>query len=259
MTVACFPVSAQIIVGHRGASFDAPENTLAAFHEAWTQLADGVEGDFYFTKDGHIVCIHDADTERTGGRKLKVADSTLAELRTLEYGGWKAEKYRGEPIPTFAEVLAAVPPEKTFVIELKTGPEIIPLLKSELNRLQPDRARLLIIAFDKATCAASKAQIPDVRVHWLTGYKQNKVTGVWHPTLKEVADGLKLSQADGLGTQANRNIVTPEFLKQLRAGGMREFHVWTVDDPADAVYFRDQGAVGITTNRPAFLREHLAK
>ena len=69
------------IIAHRGASHDAPENTLAAFRLAWEQGADGVEGDYYLTKDGEVVCIHDATTGRTGDRDLKVASSTLAELR----------------------------------------------------------------------------------------------------------------------------------------------------------------------------------
>ncbi|MFV2065815.1 MAG: glycerophosphodiester phosphodiesterase family protein, partial [Pirellulales bacterium] len=101
--------SGQLIVGHRGASHDAPENTLAAFQLAWQRGADGVEGDFYLTSDGHIVCIHDADTERVAGEKLIVAESTLADLRQLDVGAWKGERWRGEKIPTLEEVLATVP------------------------------------------------------------------------------------------------------------------------------------------------------
>ncbi len=99
----------QMIVAHRGASYDAPENTLAAFELAWQQGSDGVEGDFYLTADGKIVCIHDRDTQRTGGQKLAVEQSTLSQLRSLEYGGWKDAKYKGEPIPTFEQVLKTVP------------------------------------------------------------------------------------------------------------------------------------------------------
>lgn len=252
-------VRAQMIVGHRGASWDAPENTLAAFRLAWEQQADGVEGDFHFTKDQQIVCIHDADTERTAGRKLNVAESTLAELRALEYGSWKDAKFRGEPIPTFAEVLAVIPKDKLFVIELKTGPDIVPLLQKELERLQPAYDKLLIISFKKDTVAECKRRLPSIRAHWLTGYKQDKQTGVWSPTLAEVVAGLKSSQADGLGTQGNRTIVTADFIRQLRDHGLQEFHVWTVDDPADAAFFRSLGTVGITTNRPAFIRRQLAQ
>jgi glycerophosphoryl diester phosphodiesterase len=258
LSTTCFPVLGQMIVGHRGASFDAPENTLSAFRLAWEQNADGVEGDFYLTKDKEIVCIHDKDTLRTSGRKLAVAESTLQELRTLEYGSWKDDKYRGEPIPTFSEVLAVIPKGKRFVIELKAGPEIVPYLKSELDHLKPASSDLLIIAFNQETVAACKDAIPEVKAHWLTGYKRDKQTGSWSPTLDEVIAGLKKSRADGLGTQGNREVVTEEFFESLKATGVNEFHVWTVDMPNDARYFQKLGVMGITTNRPAFLREQLA-
>ncbi len=50
-----------LIVAHRGASYDAPENTLAAFRLAWEQGADAIEGDFFLTSDGQILCLHDKD------------------------------------------------------------------------------------------------------------------------------------------------------------------------------------------------------
>ena len=249
--------SAQVIVGHRGASYDAPENTLSAFREAWRQDADGIEGDFYFTKDQQIVCIHDANTERTAGKKVNVAMSTLADLRELDYGTWKDPKFKGEPIPTFAEVMAIIPAGKLFVIELKTGPEIVPLLKTELEKLKPKYENLLIIAFKKETVLACKEQLPQIRAHWLTGYKQNKETGVWSPTVQEVARTLKESRADGLGTQGNRNVVNEAFVGELKKQGMKEFHVWTIDDVNDANYFKSLGAIGITTNRPKFIRDGL--
>src|SRR5271170_7325637 len=95
-------VLAQQVIAHRGASYDAPENTLAAFRLAWQQGADGIEGDFYLTDDGEIVCLHDSDTGRTGDRKLSVGQSTLAQLRTVDVGVSKGEKFRGERIPTLA-------------------------------------------------------------------------------------------------------------------------------------------------------------
>ena len=253
----CPGSEAQMIVAHRGASYDAPENTLAAFRRAWQQDADGIEGDFYLTKDHQIVCIHDADTERTGGRKMLVAESTLAELRQLEYGGWKDARFQGEPLPTFAEVLAIVPQGKRFIVELKTGPEIVPFLKAELDRLKPDPESLLIIGFNQETVSACRQILPQIRSHWLTGYKQDKTTKVWSPALEEVSQRLRDSRADGLGTQGNRTLITADSIRFLRSQGMREFHVWTIDDPDDARYFQQLGAIGITTNRPRMIREQL--
>lgn len=247
----------QMIVGHRGASFDAPENTIAAFNEAWRQGADGIEGDFYFTRDQHIVCIHDKDTQRTGGTKLDVASSTLAELQALEYGNWKDAKFAGEALPTFADVLQCLPRGKTFVIELKTGPDIVPLLKQQMVEYEVNLANVLIISFDDKTIAQCKKLLPAARAHWLTSYKQNPLTGAWRPTVDEIATTLRACKADGLGTKAERDVVTPAFIAQLKDKGLREFHVWTVDTPEDARYFQQLGAVGITTNRPAFIRQAL--
>lgn len=247
----------QNIVGHRGASYDAPENTIAAFEEAWRQQADGVEGDFYFTADGQIVCIHDKDTERTAGKKLLVAESTLETLKELEYGGWKDVKFKGEPLPTFADVAFVVPAGKLFVIELKTGPEIVPLLVEELKKTKLAEEHLLIISFNSSTVAKAKEMLPKVRAHWLTSYKQNRMDGAWAPTVEQIAETLKACGADGLGTNGNRQVVNESFISALKEEGMKEFHVWTIDDPADARYFKELGASGITTNRPAFIRESL--
>ncbi|MCA9129605.1 MAG: glycerophosphodiester phosphodiesterase [Planctomycetales bacterium] len=249
----------QMIVAHRGASYDAPENTLAAFAEAWRQQADGIEGDFHLTKDQQIVCIHDKDTQRTAGQQLVVADSTLAQLRELEYGKWKAAKFAGEPIPTFQQVYECVPDGKLFVVELKTGPEIVPLLKEKLAEIHHGRIQLLIIAFDAETAAACKQTLPELKVHWLTGHRRNKLTGQWSPSLQDAAEQLKKSTADGLGTQGERQVVNADWVSQMSKAGMQEFHVWTVDEPTDALYFQRLGAIGITTNRPTLIRQALAK
>lgn len=73
-----------LVIAHRGSSAQAPENTLPAFQLAWAQGADGIEADFQLTKDGHIVCFHDKDTERLAGRQLAVAAATLEELRQFD-------------------------------------------------------------------------------------------------------------------------------------------------------------------------------
>ena len=258
-TMSATLVQAQVIVGHRGASFDAPENTLAAFKLAWQQAADGIEGDFYVTKDQHVVCIHDADTQRTSGKKLQVAQSTLTELRELEYGKWKDSKFAGEPIPTFEEVLNIVPAGKLFVIELKVGPEIVPLIKPALDRELATESgkQFLIISFHADTVAKCKEQLPSIRAHWLTGFKNDKKSGQWTPDAHTICQTVAKCQADGVGLRGERTIVNQQFVDTLRDNGCREFHVWTIDEIRDAAYFKSLGAIGITTNRPAFIRSGL--
>lgn len=251
--VCVVPSSGQVIVAHRGASFDAPENTLSAFNLAWAQGSDGVEGDFYLTRDQQIVCIHDRGTKRTTGVERSVEDSTLAELRQLEYGSWKAEKWKGEKIPTFRDVFMSIPEGGLFVIELKSKAKIVPVLASQLKSLHAGKIRLLIISFDKATVAACHAQIPDVRTHWLTSFKKDTESGTYHPSAEEIAKVVNESGADGVGMKGNRQVIDETFIKQLNEGGCKEFHVWTVDQLKDAAYFKNLGAFGVTTNKPALI------
>ncbi len=246
---------AQVIVGHRGASYDAPENTISAIRLAFEQGADGAEADFYLTSDNQIVCIHDKDTLRTGGKKLDVAKSTLAQLRELEYGAWFNEKFRGEQLPTFREVFKAIPDGKLFVIELKTGPEIVPFLKKELESLSIGQRKLLIIAFNQDTVVACKKQLPDIKVHWLTGFKEKD--GNWTPTLDEVIATMQRIKPDGIGMQGNPQVVNAAFIQALRDASIHEFHVWTIDNVEEAKSFQTLGPFGITTNRPGLMRREL--
>jgi glycerophosphoryl diester phosphodiesterase len=247
----------QLITAHRGASHDAPENTLAAFQLAWEQGADAIEADFQVSSDGQIVCIHDADTKRVAGVKRVVAQTPLAALRTLDVGRWKAPSFAGERLPTLAEVLATVPAGKRFFIELKTGPEIVPKLVEEIEAAGFDPRFLTIIAFDAETVAACKRVLPAIKAHWLTSFKQNHVLGGWRPKADAIAATVKACGADGVGMKGDRRVVNRDFIDRLAAGGVGEFHVWTVDAPDDARAFRDLGAMGITTNRPAVIRAAL--
>src|SRR4051812_19201695 len=124
LTRKCPPVALGVvqIIAHRGASHDAPENTLAAVRLAWAQHADAVEVDVHLTRDWRLAVIHDPDTRRTGDEVCVVADSTLAELQRLDVGQWKDPRFAGERIPTLEDVFGSVPDGKRTFVELKSGP-----------------------------------------------------------------------------------------------------------------------------------------
>src|SRR5512138_1617646 len=98
-----------LVLGHRGASADAPENTLAAFRLALAQGADGVELDVWRCATGEVVVAHDEDARRVAGVDLRIRDAPLAALRALDVGAWKGDRFGGERIPLLAEVLEALP------------------------------------------------------------------------------------------------------------------------------------------------------
>jgi glycerophosphoryl diester phosphodiesterase len=244
-----------LIVAHRGASFDAPENTLAAFRLAWQQGADGIEGDFRLTADGRIVCIHDEDTKRVGGEQLVVKTTDYSQLRKLEVGNWKGDRWRGETIPTLEDVLAVVPRGKLLFVELKTGPEIVAPLAKVLERERVAPEQIVLISFNVDVMIACKQALPQFKRHLLVDYKQEN--GAWRPTADEVITRFRQSKADGLGTQNRPQHFNKDFVDQLRAAGIEEYHVWTVDAASEAEHYRTLGAWAITTNRPAELRAAL--
>lgn len=244
------------IIAHRGASFDAPENTLAAFRLAWEQDADGIEGDFMLTADGRIVCFHDVDTKRIAGEPLIVKETSLAELTALDVGRWKGERWHGERIATLEEVLAMIPAGKRFVVELKDGPEIVAPMARILAESKFPSEQLLIISLVGATIAECRIQLPHVTWHWLSGYKQDG-QGRWRPTADEVVAAIQELGAAGFGSFALPEHFDATFVEKLRSADIRDFHVWTVDDPAVARFYAQLGAWGITTNRPALILKSL--
>lgn len=245
---------AQLIVGHRGASHDAPENTLASFELAWRQGADGIEGDFHLTKDRRLICVHDYDMKRVAGDPRKVAELTFDEIRVLDVGRWKAEEFAGEHPPTLEEMLATVPKGGKAVVELKVGAEIVDPFLAELGDAGFPHEQLIVISFKEDTIAACKRRLPDVKCHWLTSFKKKQ--GRWTPTVEEVGESFRQVSVDGVGFKGIPELLDAAFLKEA---GVREFHAWTIDDAEDARYFRDLGAFGITTNRPGWLREQLSR
>jgi glycerophosphoryl diester phosphodiesterase len=246
------PCAAQNIVGHRGASHDAPENTLTAFRLAWEQGVDGIEADFQLTSDGRLICMHDKDFQRVSGDQRKVQQLTFEEARQMDVGEWKGAKFKGERAPSLAEVLGSVPEDKLVFVELKGGKEIVAPLVQELAGIELAPNQIVIIAFDSGAIAECKRRRPDLRCHWLTSFEHRN--GQWTPTPEEVARKVKACGADGVGLKNERAVLTDSF---LRDSGVTEFHVWTVNKPDDAAYFQRLGAWGITTNRPGWLREQL--
>jgi glycerophosphoryl diester phosphodiesterase len=240
------------IIAHRGASHDAPENTLAAMRLAWEQGADAIECDVHLTRDGELAVIHDDDTERTAGERVVVADATLAQLRRLEVGRWKDPKYSGEKIPTLDEVLALVPPTKRAFIELKGTPAAVePLVRSfTRSRLAP--TQLVVISFDFETVRAAKSRLPKVPACWIL--ERESEPGRL-PTAEILARAAS-ARLDGLDLESTWQI-EPSFVQQTGRAGIK-LYVWTLDDPARARELIAAGIDGIATNRPGWLRPRLA-
>ncbi len=246
------------IVAHRGASFDAPENTIAAARLGWEQGSDAVEIDIWLSKDGQVVVMHDATTKRTAGNDASVVTQTLAELRKLDAGSWKNPKFAGEKIPTLEEVLATHPrtPGKRIFIEIKTGPEIVPAMVAAIRKVGLTAKQTAIISFKYDSLVATKKALPDYEAYWLLG-KPSTEPNKKSPTLDEILRDSRTAKLDGLDLNHGWSL-DAAAVKKIRAAGL-SLHVWTVDDVAIAKQWTALGVDSITTNRPGWLREQLAK
>ena len=244
-----------MIVAHRGASLDAPENTIPAFKLAWEQGADAIEGDFRMTMDGHIVCIHDADTKRVSNTNLVVRHATLAELRKLDVGICCGQAFTGTVIPTISEVFSTIPEHKTFYIEIKCGTEIIEPLLEELKKSGLTENQIVVLSFKEKIIQALKHKAPQYKALWLVKVKKN-LSGKTLPSLETVLTTLKQIKADGFSS--NMNFIDEAFIKRIKEEGY-EYHIWTIDDAETARRFITCEVNSITTNRPGYLRKALAK
>jgi len=250
----CGVVQANTIefVAHRGASKDAPENTLASLKLGWQQT-DSCEIDVRLTKDGQIVLMHDETAKRTAGADLMISKSTLAELRVLDAGSWKDAKWTGEKIPTLAEVLAIQPENKKLFIEIKCGKEILPELERVLQVGNKSSDQVVIICFKIDVMKKARKRFPDLSVIWLASPDKKDPN---LPKLEDLVAKAKKAGFNGLDLDSKFKI-DADFVK-LVADTRLQLYVWTVDDPAIARKFVDAGVRGITTNRPEWLRKQLA-
>ena len=246
------------IVAHRGASADAPENTLAAMKLGYDQGADAGELDIHLSKDGRIVLLHDLDTKRVAGVDKKVAEQTYDELRKLDVGQWGkwAGKGFSEKIATLDEVWPLVPTGKRLLIEIKCGPEIMPALVEMIRKAPLTKEQTVFISFKYDVIQAVKKAFPDRQAYWLHDYKQDKKTGEL-PKLDDLIAKAKAANADGLDLSFKFPLDAAN-VKKIKDAGL-QCHVWTVDDPAKARELAAAGVDSITTNRPGALRRELAQ
>lgn len=152
-------------MGHRGAAADAPENTLASLRAAAAQGASWVEFDVMLSGDGVPVLFHDETLARTTGRKARMAETPLAELRGLDAGAWFAPDFQGEAIPTLEDALA-------LLLELGVSPnlEIKPSKDTDeataraalavLSSSWPLERPALVSSFSRACLAVAQEEAP---------------------------------------------------------------------------------------------------
>jgi glycerophosphoryl diester phosphodiesterase len=218
------------VVAHRGASGLAPENTLAAFRQAWALGCEAIELDVHLSADGHVVVIHDQSLARTAGSPRLVQECTLEELRGFEVGSWKHPDFGGERIATLAEVIGAAPAGSTVFVEVKTPAAALPRIVEELRRLVDEHPEVAVAlqSFDVGVLTQLAAGLPGVTAYWTVGApRQSDGTITAYPAVV-----LERARELGLaGVALDARGVQPELLSAAGAVGLL-VDVWTVNDAA---------------------------
>lgn len=234
-------------IAHRGASYLAPENTVASAKLAWELGADAVEVDIHLSKDNRVMVIHDSDTKRTClGKNFEIKNSPSVILRDLDAGSFKGEQFKGERIPYLNEIINLTPEGKYLVVEIKCGSEVIPQLQRILEKSEKS-GQIVFISFDIDVIIATKKEFPNNQCYWLCESKS---------ALKKKIE--QVASAGLEGVNLSHTIVDEEVMALARQLHL-EVLTWTVDDPAEAKRLIALGVNKITTNRPKWLKDELKK
>ena len=228
-----------LVIAHRGASGDAPENTLAAFDLAIEQGADVVEVDVHMTADGHPVVIADDTVDRTTNGSGQVRTKTLTELKELDAGSWFDSRFAGERIPTLDEVVVWARGRATLAIEIKNIPHRHRGIEASTTGVLERRGALAdheVFSFDHQCVQRIKAREPEV----FTGVCYN-ADPVDHPALAAAASATALHPMF--------HHLRSEVVRDAHAAGLLVFP-WTVDADQDIRDMVLLGVDGITTNYP---------
>ncbi|BCJ27219.1 glycerophosphodiester phosphodiesterase family protein [Actinocatenispora sera] len=250
-------------VAHRGACGTAPENTIVACRTAIEQGARTIEVDVQRCGDGELVVMHDSKLRRTTDIAQVLPDRadatinelTVAELRKLDAGAWFDERYRGEPVPTLAELLAAIDGRSTLFIELKVperSPGIEEQLAEELRRCLGDRLDdihhppVAIQVVDADRLWQLHELLPTVPMCLMSGL-------TYMLELDRFADlGDWVSAYTPLG-----RLLTAEHVTAAHEHGIRVLP-WTIDAPEAVAAMRDLDVDAVITNNVPFVQPILS-
>lgn len=224
-----------LVIAHRGASAEKPENTLAAFQRALDLQVDGIELDVQLTRDGVPVVFHDATLRRLTGRPGRLANKTWAELAPLRVLG------SDERIPRLAEVLALTRRRALVQIELKRGSAVAPVLRAVRAAAAADW--VVLASFDPALVRAAARLAPAIPRMLISegGSGPEKL-------LRQMA----AVGASGLSVN-HRAVSGPDFVKIIQNHGVALW-CWTVNDARLARRLTGWGVAGLLGDNPDLLK-----
>lgn len=233
------------IIAHRGASAEAPENTLGALRRALERGSAGAEIDVRLAADGTVVLLHDATLGRTTDQRGRLRTCPAERLRAADAGRWFGPAWAGERVPALAELLQEWPAGRRLFIELKDGVESLAPLRAALAPWR--HLDLHLLAFDAKVLRAAGTECPGWPRH------HNVEAPRWGHArwLRRQVDEARAEGWAGLsfGVDAGWGADWPAGVHEAGLNCA----VWTVDDLARARRLAGDGVDDLMTNDPAGL------
>ena len=236
-----------LLLAHRGASADAPENTLAAFQKAVEQGADGVELDVQICLSGEVVVCHDPRLDRLAGRPTEILHTSWANLRRPDVG--TSLGFGPERIPLLEEVLELLPEHLTVNVELKcdtVDDHGLTLAAAEVIRRCRATERVVVSSFNAFCLWRLTTYAPELRRGYLID--PDRSFALHNSVLAPLMSPWSVHPYYGQ--------VTAERVRRWKSAG-RRLAVWTVDDAREARRLQTLGVDHCITNRPGALRREL--
>lgn len=253
-----------LIIGHRGASAVAPENTLAAFERALADGADGIEFDVRLALDGVPVVIHDATLRRTGLRDGAIAQLSSSKLSRIDVGSWFNRRhpsianplYADERIATLAQVFELTRGRAgKLYVEMKCAGIEYDALAAAVAQLVREFSvidNVVVESFTHAAIVEIKRLAPEIRTAALFEPKLSRPL----PSARKLVEEAVRYEANEIAL--HRTLATRRVVETARGRGLNVV-VWTVDNAAWVRRARDFGIHAIITNKPALLRARLSR
>lgn len=259
-----FDLPAPIVIGHRGAAGERPENTLPSFARARDVGAAILETDAHPTKDGAVVLFHDDRLERTTNGTGRVADHTLAQLRALDAGfgftndGGAGFPFRGHGIvvPTLDEVLEAIPGVRVNIELKEDSPGFLDRVLGVVRDAGCEETTLLTAA-DDPLMDALRARVRETKARVALGASTGDVLRFVRAALDGATPDPGVMALQIPVDFKGRPLVTPRLIQHAHAHGVH-VHVWTINDADEMARLLDLGVDGIVTDHPARLAALLA-
>ncbi|SFE56308.1 glycerophosphoryl diester phosphodiesterase [Paenibacillus catalpae] len=240
--------SSPIVIGHRGAAGEAPENTLASFRLAAEQGSHMVELDIHLSMDGKLIVCHDDTLDRTTDCSGAIRSLHSDVIREADAGSWFSPAFAGERVPFLEEVYDLLPEDVEINVEVKDSAGalldeiLLDYLRAE-NRLE----RTIVSSFDHKLLLRLKQAEPELRIGLL-----------YAADLIHHASYAALLETEVWSLHPHHGLIGAQDAEDAVAAGLH-IYPYTSNHPAEWDRLVSIGVTGIITDFPGRLKEYLGR